>query len=231
VAFASLAYMYVREHYFGPAAHDGEVSAAERAFAAARRAVELNPDSALAYHALSAALFARDNTQQGLVAAEKAVELNPYNVIMITGVGFRLVLVGEVERGLALLRKAEPYRSGISSWYAFTMSIGSYLTGDLATAAKYDLATITDTFPPGFVASALLAAKNGNPVRARQAVDRLVALQPAWRDQPRQQLEKIFHAPWMVDRLARDLAAIGLGTAAAELTGSASAPAEPPAAH
>ena len=223
VGQAMLAYVYVREHYFGRPARDGDVPVAERAFAAARRAVELNPNSALSFHALSGALFARNNIPQGLAAAEKAVELNPYNVIMTSGLGFRLVRVGEIERGLALLRQAAPYRSGFSSWYAFTMSIGSYLTGDLATAAKFDLAAITDTFPPGFVASALVAAKTGNQARAQQAIDRLVALQPRWRDDPRSELEKIFHAPWMVDSLARDLAALGLGTAAAEVSGSTGA--------
>jgi len=220
---AMLAYVYVRQHYFGRSEHDGDVAWAERAFAAARRAIELNPNSALAYHALSGALFARNNIPQGLAAAEKAVELNPYNVVMTTGLGFRLVRVGEIDRGLALLRQAAPYRSGFSSWYAFTMCIGSYLTGDLATAARYDLAAITDTFPPAFVASALVAAKTGNPARARQAVDRLIALQPLWRDNPRHELEKIFHVPWMVDRIAHDLADLGLGGATAEVSGGAPA--------
>lgn len=223
VGHAMLAYVYVREHYFGRTGRDDNVPAADRAFAAARRAVELNPNSALSFHALSGALFARNNIPQGLAAAEKAVELNPYNVIMTSGLGFRLVRVGEIERGLALLRQAAPYRSGFSSWYAFTMSIGSYLTGDLATAAKFDLATITDTFPPGFVASALVAAKTGNQPRAKKAIDRLIALQPRWRDDPRRELEKIFHAPWMVDSLARDLAALGLGRAVAEAAGSVAA--------
>jgi hypothetical protein len=145
------------------------------------------------------------------------VELNPYNVIMISGLGLRLVRVGEIERGLALLRQAAPFRSGFSSWYAFTMCVGSYLTGDLATAAKYDLAAITDTFPPGFLASALIAAKTGNQPRARQAIDRLVALQPLWRDNPRHELEKIFHAPWMVERLLHDLSELGLGAATADV--------------
>ena len=223
IGHAMLAYVYVREHYFGRAEHEGDVPAAELAFAAARRAVELNPNSALAYHALSGALFARNNIPQGLVAAEKAVELNPYNVIMISGLGFRLVRVGEIERGLALLRQAAPYRSGFSSWYAFTMSVGSYLTGDLATAAKYDLAVITDTFPPAFVACALVSAKTGDPARARKAIERLVALQPLWRDNPRHELEKIFHAPWMVDRLARDLSELGLGGTVADVNGGAAA--------
>ena len=226
VGHAMLAYVYAREHYFGRTEKAGAIPAAERAFAAARRAVELAPNSALAWHSLSGALFARNNIPQGLGAAEKAVELNSYNVIMISGLGFRLVRVGEIERGLALLRQAAPYRSGFSSWYAFTMCIGSYLTGDLATAAKYDLAAITDTFPPGFVASALIAAKTGNQPRARQAVDRLVELQPLWRDNPRRELEKILHAPWMVERLLRDLAELGLGGATADMGGNAPALAE-----
>jgi hypothetical protein len=216
---AMLAYVYMHQHYFGPSGREGDISWADRAFAAARRAVELNPNSALAFHALSGTLFARNNIPQGLVAAEKAVELNPYNVVTTTGLGFRLVRVGEIERGLALLRQAAPYRSGFSSWYAFTMCVASYLTGDLATAAKYDLAAITDTFPPGFLASALVAAKQGDQARARQAIDRLVALQPPWRDHPRHELEKIFHAPWMVERLLHDLSDLGLGGATAEVGG------------
>jgi hypothetical protein len=223
VGHAMLAYVYMREHYFGRAEKDSAIPWADRAFASARRAVELNPNSALAFHALSGTLFARNNIPQGLGAAEKAVELNPYNVIMTSGLGFRLVRVGEIERGLALLRQAAPYRSGFSSWYAFTMCIGSYLTGDLATATKYDLAAITDTFPPAFLASAVIAAKTGNQPRARQAIDRLVALQPTWRDNPRHELEKIFHAQWMVERLLRDLSELGLGGATAEVGGSAPA--------
>jgi tetratricopeptide (TPR) repeat protein len=221
VGHALLAYVYVRQHYFGRGGREGDVPWADRALTAARRAAELNPNSALAFHALSGALFARNNIPQGLVAAEKAVDLNPYNVVMTSGLGFRLVRVGEIERGLTLLRQAAPYRSGFSSWYAFTMCIGSYLTGDLATAAKYDLAAITDTFPPGFVASALIAAKTGDQARSRQALDRLVALQPMWRDNPRHELEKIFHAPWMVERLLHDLSDLGLGGATADVGGNA----------
>ena len=228
---AMLAYVYMRQHYFERPARVGDVPPADAAFAAARRAVELSPNSALAFHALGGALFARNNIPQGLVAAQKAVELNPYDVIMVSGLGFRLVRAGEVERGLALLRQAAPYRSGVSSWYAFTMCIGSYLSGDLATAAKYDLAVITDTFPPGFVASALVAAKTGDQARARQAIDRLVALQPQWREHPRNELEKIFHASWMVDRLARELSDLGLGGTTADVGANAPALADREAAR
>ena len=224
LGFALLTYVHLRQHYFLRVMSNADVSAADQAFRAARRAVDLNPNSALAYHALSAALFARDNVEQGLAASKKAVELNPYNVAMISGFGARLIRVGEVDRGLALMRQALPYRSGLSSFYAFMMCIGSYLAGDLPGAAKYDLAAITDKFPPGLMASALVAAKTGNQARARGLVERLIAAEPAWREDPRRELAKIFHPPWMVDRLARDLAALGLGGAAADLTGSTPGP-------
>ena len=79
---------------------------------------------------------------------------------------------------------------------------------------------MSDTFPPGFLASALIAAKTGNQPRARQAIDRLVALQPMWRDNPRHELEKVFHAQWMVERLLRDLSELGLGATTAEVGGA-----------
>src|SRR5262249_48156836 len=141
-------------------------------------------------------------------------------VIMMSGLGFRLVRVGEVERGLALLRQAAPYRSGFSSWYAFTMCIGSYLTGDIATAAKYDLAAMTDTFPPGFVASALIAAGAGAARRAAGRAAGGLGPRRVGRKTPRHELEKIFHAPWIVERLLQDLAELGLGGATAEIGGS-----------
>jgi hypothetical protein len=71
------------------------------------------------------------------------------------------------------------------------------------------------------VASALIAAKTDDQARARQALDRLVALQPLWRDNPRHELEKIFHAPWMVERLLHDLSDLGLGAATADVGGNA----------
>jgi len=80
---------------------------------------------------------------------------------------------------------------------------------------------MTDTFPPAFVARALVSAKAGNHTEAQRALARLIALQPAWRDHPRRELAKIFEAPWVVDRLAGDLAALGLGEPPADVTGAA----------
>jgi hypothetical protein len=72
----------------------------------------------------------------------------------------------------------------------------------------------------GFLARALAAHKAGDQEGARQALDRLVALQPAWRDDPRRELRKFFSSSEIVERLAGDLAGVSLGGAGSELTGS-----------
>jgi hypothetical protein len=53
-------------------------------------------------------------------------------------------------------------------------------------------------------------AANGDRGKARDALDRLVALRPAWRDHTRVVLLKSYPEPSILDRLARDLAAAGL---------------------
>jgi hypothetical protein len=80
----------------------------------------------------------------------------------------------------------------------------------LAGAAFHAGQLTSDTFQLGLVARALVALAGGERDIARAAVDRLVALNPAWRDSARGELEKFFPATFIVDRLAAGLAAAGL---------------------
>jgi len=59
----------------------------------------------------------------------------------------------------------------------------------------------------GRLTTALLAAKTGDGERARQAFQQLIAGQPAWRQDAKGELRKLFPAPKLVDRLAGDLKA------------------------
>ena len=65
-----------------------------------------------------------------------------------------------------------------------------------------------DRFPYGMVAHALVAAAAGDRRDARRTLIRLAALYPGWHD-PRNMLERFIRSKEIVDRLARDLAAIG----------------------
>ena len=69
-----------------------------------------------------------------------------------------------------------------------------------------------DTFQLGLIARMLIPAK-GDGEATRQAVARLVAINPTWRTNLRGNLEKFFYASFIVDRLEKDLNNAGLAKA------------------
>jgi adenylate cyclase len=203
VGYAFLAITYYREFLYGYGARPGDAPALDRALRAARRAIELNPASARGYQMLMVILFARGDIAAAFAAGDKAMAPNPYAMLTVAEYGGRLVMVGEIERGMAMLGRAGEYGGIRPSWHHFYLFLGSYLAGDMK-EANYQAGQITsEDYAFGFLAKALA----GDAERARRAIDRLVALQPGWRDD---QLGKIIPKPEIVDRLARDLAVAGL---------------------
>ena len=139
--------------------------------------------------------------------------LNRYDMLTIAEYGARLVMTGEVERGMAMLQRAGEAGGVRPSWHHFYLFLGSYLAGDLKEAASQADQITTDDYPLGLVARAITAAEAGKTDAARRALERLTELQPAWRTDARRLLEKSIYRPAIVDRLLHGLAAAGLAGA------------------
>ena len=60
------------------------------------------------------------------------------------------------------------------------------------------------------MARALAARVEGNQDGVRKAIERLIAIGPGWRRDPRAELARLITDEVIVDRLSRDLAAAGL---------------------
>jgi len=204
VGFSYLAALYVREYLYGLDPHDADLPPLERALRAARRGVELDPESAHAYEMLSLALFPRRDLPAAFAAGDKAIERNKYDMRPVGGYGQRLIAIGEIDKGMDLLMRAGDeggVRPGVDQFFLF---LGSYLRGDKTAAAFHAGQLTSDTFQLGLLARALAA---GERAGTRAALGRLFALNREWRDNPHAQLEKFFPAAFIVDRLAADLAA------------------------
>ncbi len=132
---------------------------------------------------------------------------------ILSDYGGRLIASGEIDRGMETLDRAAEEGAVRASWYHFYLFLGSYLKSDMATAARHAALSNTESFPLGLVAKALVAAAEGNRELARKTYDQVVALRAAWRDKPREELARLFPAPEIADRLARDLATAGLAPA------------------
>jgi tetratricopeptide (TPR) repeat protein len=146
-----------------------------------------------------------------LAAGEKAVALNPYNPNILACYAARLLSLGEVEKGARVLKQAVEDIVVHPPWIDFFLFLASYLVDDQNAAATYADQIMSDKFAVGFAARALVAAQRGDAEGARQLLDRMIALHPGWREDPRRELKRLFPSDLVSDRLARDLARAGLG--------------------
>lgn len=123
-----------------------------------------------------------------------------------------MICVGEIDRGLSILRGALKDEGGVrASWQHFFLFLGYYLKNDIAEAAQHANLTASDTFLFGLAARTVVAVRSGNLDAARQTADRLLALRPAWREDPAPELLRMVPNDVIVARLTRDLAEAGVG--------------------
>lgn len=207
--FALLAVFHAREHLVGFGARPHDPPALDRALKAARRGIELKPQSARAYHILFIVLFLRGEKEAGIVAAEKAIALNPYDVLIPTEYGGRMIFCGEIDRGMAILHDAVGFGAVLPSWSHFALFVGHYMRGDLAEARYHASQLTSETYVYGQLARALIAHADGDATEARRCVQTILSLQPAWREAPRREIGRLINASVIADRLAGDLLATG----------------------
>ncbi|HEY3793093.1 MAG TPA: hypothetical protein VGM09_14765 [Bradyrhizobium sp.] len=210
LGFSYLAAIYLREYLYDFGTRPGDTPPLERGLTAARRGVELNPESSRAYEMLFIIQFARRDLAAAFDAANKAISLNRYDMRLLGSYGARLISSGDIDKGLATLRQAGNDGTVRPPFEEFFLFLGEYMRGDVTSAIFHADQITNDSFPLGLIARALAAVARADSEGATRALSRLIALNPAWRDDTRGTLAKFFYAPAIVDKLANDLAAAGL---------------------
>jgi TolB-like protein len=210
LGFSYLAAIDLREYLYDFGQRSGAAPPLDRGLTAARRGVELNPESSRAYEMLFVIQFARRDLAAAFEAANKAITLNRYDMRLLGAYGARLISSDDIDKGLAALRQAGDDGTVRPPFEEFFVFLGEYLRGDITSAIFHADQITNDAFQLGLIAHALAAAARGESEAATRALSRLVALNPAWHDDTRTTLAKFFYAPAIVDRLASDLAAAGL---------------------
>ncbi len=94
-AWTTLAYAYTDESRFG---FNARPNALQRALKAARRAVELDSDDALAHRVLALVYYHQHDLDAFRTEAERAIALNPNNCGVLAGIGAHLAYTGEIVR-------------------------------------------------------------------------------------------------------------------------------------
>jgi tetratricopeptide (TPR) repeat protein len=117
--WGALSRLYEHEH-----SHDlnPRPGAADRARAAAERAIEANPLSQLAWEAMSSVHFFARDLPALRAASDRATTLNPLNTGVLAWVGMALSWAGDWDKGVELVRRVMTYDANHAGWFHFITS-------------------------------------------------------------------------------------------------------------
>ncbi len=181
-AWALLSMVYLDRKQLGFDPRRGPRQAIDLGMAAARRAVELDPESGVAFQALATVQFVRFEMAEFATSADRALTLNPNDPTILADLGTKLALTGQWGRGLGLLRTAIERNPVHPGWYHLAFALKAYRERDyetaLARALKVDM-------PEFYISHFVLAIVYGQLERgdeARSAAARLLELYPEFPD-------------------------------------------------
>ena len=147
LGFRYLAVIYLRGYQFGVGSRPGGGPTLDQALQAARRAIELQPESSRGYNALASVYLASGDVERAFAASDRAVSLNIYDMGVLGDYGGRMISAGDVDRGIALLRHAAGSAAVRPAAHHFYLFLGHYLKGEWANAA-YQASQLTSNTNP-----------------------------------------------------------------------------------
>ncbi len=210
-AWAYLAYLRLEALRYGytddPA--DEVLAAASRA---AREAVEIEPENAVAQRALAAVLFTRGDLEGFHEHARRALELNPNDSDALADLGGKIAYSGDWARGLAMRARAIELNPAHPASYHIPFVLDAYRRGDYALATReLDRIDLPDFLMTRLLRAAILG-RTGPPEAAAEAVAALLELAPDAASRASDYLGYWNLGPDLVQKLLGGLEQAGLRT-------------------
>jgi adenylate cyclase len=174
-AWIALGYSSLDEVRFGFNPQPGSL---DRALEAARRAVQLDGDDALARELLALVYFHQHDLDAFRSEGERAIALNPNNSWVLANIGTYLVWTGELDRGSAMVKKAAALNPNHPGWYFLSLSFTEYQKKNYDKALDYALKINTPGFHWAQIHLAVAYGQLGRTAEGRATIDKLLENYP-----------------------------------------------------
>jgi len=209
-ALSSLAIVYVDAHRYAFAHGKLNFPPLPRAKELAQRAIELSPEEPSGYKAMHNVLWLMNDVPGSLAMGERAVALNPYDTEAIGDLGSRRYYTGDWQGGMTLIRETFQRNPAAPAGYRIPLTLNAYFEGryeeSLAEARRIDLPHFIYTH----VLVAMCAAASGREQESKVAVQRLLAIDPAFARHAVADLRSRNQHPRIIRAVAEGLARAGL---------------------
>ena len=168
-AWGLLSQIYIDElrFRFAPDPQDGAASV-DRALAAARKAVALDPINIRGLQAEMLALYFAGEMDAAIDVGKQALSINPNDTELMGEVGFRMALAGDWEAGCALVAEARQRNPGPAGYYEAALSLCAYIRGDLKQASTLIRKAPLANNPQYHLIAAVIYGETGDPAGAAE---------------------------------------------------------------
>ncbi len=176
-AWAWLSWVYSLEYMSG---YNPRPDPLERAIAASRRAVDIEPMSGVARLSHARAYFFLREFDRFVAEAEKAIALSPNNSDVLATIGYYFAFADEWERGLALIRKAMDLSPTYPGWAHEPFFWNYFRKGDYE-AALAEARLTAEMMPKargGYEFAIAAYGQLGRGEEARAMIAKLLELKP-----------------------------------------------------
>lgn len=209
-AWGLLSQVYIDElrFRFAPDPTEGPASV-ERALAAARRAVALDPMNVRGLQAEMFALYFAGDRDAALKVGRQALAINPNDTELRGEVGYRVALAGDWETGCPLVASARDSNPGPLGYYESALALCAYMRGDLDEAVMWVRKIQTNQNPQYHLIAAAIFGETGDPAGAVE-VTWIRQNAPHLSENPRQEIALRVGRDEDIDRFMASLEKAGL---------------------
>jgi adenylate cyclase len=207
LAWAMLGHLHADNHALGFCEIEAPL---EKALAFAQKGLALAPENQFARDALTLVYFHRGDKEFFLQHAAETIALNPNSPYVVGVAGWHMMLYGEWDRGLTLLKKGMILNPYHPSWFHLAPFMDYYRRGEyenaFAEALKFN-------FPELYLDPMMRAAALGRLGRqneAKAALSQLLKLEPDFATRGRSLISRYLKVDDLVDSIIEGLRKAGL---------------------
>jgi adenylate cyclase len=182
----------------------------EKAFKFALNGTRLAPDNQRCRAAMAYIHLFRNDMAAGLAEAERALNLGPETLFMIDGIGHLMTLMGDFERGPALIRKVMQLNPFYGNYVHFSLWVNCLRQKDYAGAYQETLRLNAPVFFWDHIVKASSFGLLGNIEDGRKAAAELLKLKPDFPARGRILMRHYIKFEAIFERVIKGLKAVGV---------------------